>query len=298
MIVPPKGFDELEGRSPSATTSPGSSRRRRHAARHQPRGRLLRRGAGHLLRVQPQWRWTSIKANCHLHQRRADRRRRRLVGRHGTGAAGARASTGRATTGRPDCGTAGGAPERPLHRARRAVPDHRPRVGGSRGRADLAPSSSAAGCPRPFPLVYRGLRLEPRRVHGGHHGLGGHRRGHRPGGHPPRSVRHAAVLPATTWPTTWGHWLNMGKQVRPQAAADLPRQLVPQGRRTASSSGRATGENMRVLKWIVDRVNGQVGAVESPFGLDAALRGSGLGRAEFLQGAVPADHGHQPLRAC
>jgi hypothetical protein len=43
------------GRSPpSATTSPGSSPRRRPPVRHQPRGRLLRRGAGHQLQDQPQ----------------------------------------------------------------------------------------------------------------------------------------------------------------------------------------------------------------------------------------------------
>ncbi len=28
----------------------------------------------------------------------------------------------------------------------------------------------------------------------------------------------------------WGHWLKMGTPKRPEAAEDLPRQLVPQGR--------------------------------------------------------------------
>ncbi len=42
-----------------------------------------------------------LKAERHLHQRRADRRRRRVVGRHDEDAAGASRSTGRARTGRP-----------------------------------------------------------------------------------------------------------------------------------------------------------------------------------------------------
>ena len=39
----------------------------------------------------------------------------------------------------------------------------------------------------------------------------------------------------------FGHWLNDRRERRPgQAAAHLLRQLVPQGRRAASSSGRAS----------------------------------------------------------
>jgi hypothetical protein len=55
---------------------------RRHAARHQPRGRLLRRGARHQLCVQRQ-RDGHDDAQLDLHQRGAHRRRRRVVGGHG-----------------------------------------------------------------------------------------------------------------------------------------------------------------------------------------------------------------------
>jgi phosphoenolpyruvate carboxykinase (GTP) len=70
------------GRSgPSATTSPGSSRRKRPPARHQSRSRLLRRRAGHFGQDQSE-RDGHAGAQHHLHQRRADAGRRRLVGRH------------------------------------------------------------------------------------------------------------------------------------------------------------------------------------------------------------------------
>ena len=44
----------------------------------------------------------------------------------------------------PDVGHQGGAPQRPLHRAGHAVPGARPRLRRPEGRADQAPSSSAA----------------------------------------------------------------------------------------------------------------------------------------------------------
>jgi hypothetical protein len=70
------------GRSPpSATTSPGSSPGRRPPVRHQPGGRLLRRRARHQRQDQPELHGLA-EARRHLHQRRAHRRRRRLVGRH------------------------------------------------------------------------------------------------------------------------------------------------------------------------------------------------------------------------
>jgi len=63
----------------------------------------------------------------------------RLVGRHDRRAARRTPSTGRATIGpraRQGNGHQGRAPELPLHRARQAVPDHRPRLGEARRRAD------------------------------------------------------------------------------------------------------------------------------------------------------------------
>ena len=59
----------------------------------------------------------------------------------------------------------------------------------------------------------------------------------RPPRPPARSASCAAIRwrccrsAATTWPTTSRHWLTIGAARRRQAAADLLRQLVPQGRR-------------------------------------------------------------------
>ena len=70
-----------------AWIKPGAGR---HALRDQPRGRLLRRRARHRRTRPTRTRWQSIAREHDLHQRRADRRRRRLVGRHDRRAARAR----------------------------------------------------------------------------------------------------------------------------------------------------------------------------------------------------------------
>ena len=64
------------------------------------------------------------------------------------------------------------------------------------------------------------------------------------------------------------HWLDIGKGARRrQAAADLLRQLVPPGRRRADFLWPGFGENSRVLKWVIERLEGKAAAVETPIGL-------------------------------
>ena len=105
-----------------------------------------------------------------LHQRRPDRRRRRLVGRHGRRPAGAR---DRLAGQRLDAGFGheGGAPERPLHGPDGAEPGPRPRLGRS-PRACRSPRSSSAAAARARSRSSPELQLGLRRVHGRDDGLG------------------------------------------------------------------------------------------------------------------------------
>ena len=121
-------------------------RRRRPALRDQPGGRFLRRRARHGLQDEPE-RDGRDREEHDLHQLRADRRRRRLVGGDDRGAAGARDRLARQ---RLDAGVRGacGAPQRPLHRSGRAGALDRRRVGGPR-RACRSTRSSSAAAGRP-----------------------------------------------------------------------------------------------------------------------------------------------------
>ena len=118
----------LEGRDRRRRHLLDALRRGRPPVRDQPRGRLLRRRAGHVDEDQRQ-RDAHAVGQLHLHQRRADRRRRRVVGGHDRRAAGA---PDRLEGPRLDAGLrrALQPPEQPVHRAGRPVPDHRRQLGG------------------------------------------------------------------------------------------------------------------------------------------------------------------------
>ncbi|GII64499.1 phosphoenolpyruvate carboxykinase [GTP] [Sphaerisporangium krabiense] len=81
----------------------------------------------------------------------------------------------------------------------------------------------------------------------------------------------------------FGHWIEIGKKADP---AKLPRLYYVNWFRK-DASGRFVwpgfGENIRVLKWIVERLNGRADAVETPIGLlpaDGALDLDGLDLTE------------------
>ena len=191
------------GRSrPSATTSPGCApattaactrstpRPASSASRPAPARRPTRTP------IETLW-GNTIFTNVALH-----RRRRRLVGGPDRRARPRTSSTGRATTGRPASGRPRRAPELPVHRRRRAVPDDRRRLGGPATACRSTRSCSAAAAPRT-------CRWSPRPATGSTACSSARRsRPRRP--RPPRAPSASCAATrsrccrsaATTWPTT------------------------------------------------------------------------------------------------
>ena len=162
----------------------------------------------------------------------------------------------------------GRAPELALHRAGVAVPVDLAALGRPAGRADLAPSSSAAAAPAPRRWssqafdwkhgVFVGATVASETTAAQTGAVGVVRRD------------PMAMLPFCGYNMGdyFGHWLQHGR------AAEATR------RRSSTSTGSARtpdgkflwpgfGENMRVLRWMLERCDGSGNgnAVESPIGL-------------------------------
>ena len=215
------------------------ARRRRQALRDQPRGRLLRRRAGHVVRDEPERDGVDPRRTRSSPTSRSPTTAT-CGGRAWTATPPAHAIDWQGNDWTPDVGharrrTRTRASPRPRRRTRRStrtwddpqgVPIRAFIFGGRRARHDPAR--------RPE------LQLGVRRVHGARRWA---RR--RP---PPRSgstgvVRRDpfAMLPFCGYHMGdyFNHWLQFGRNM-PQPAAHLPGELVPHATRTASSSGRAS----------------------------------------------------------
>ena len=217
----------LEGRDDRRRHRLDEVRRRRPPLRDQPRGRLLRRCSGHRRRDEPE-RDDVDRGGHDLHQLRADRRRRRLVGGDDPRAPG---PSDRLARQRLDCRIRRRRP-RTRTPASRSAPSSarswRRRVGGPGRRADRRlPVRRPPRIGRP--ARSRGVRLGARRVPRLDDVLGDDRRRvrhRRPA--PLRPVRDAAVLR-----------LRHGRPTSSTGSTSAARAMPTSCRRSSTSTGSA-----------------------------------------------------------
>ena len=229
MLVPDPS--RLEGRDDRRRHLLDEVRLRRAPLRHQPRGRLLRRRAGHQLAHQPQ-RDVLGRGQHHLHQHRPHRRRRRVVGGHDRRSAG------------------------PLHRLAGRGVDAGERARRPRTRTPGSPAPAAQdpaiasewedppgvpdlGDPLRRPARHRSCRSSSQSFDWEHGVFLGSIMASETTAAAAGAVGNLrrdpfAMLPFCGYNMAdyFGHWLDIGDSADPdEAAEDLLRQLVPQGRR-------------------------------------------------------------------
>jgi phosphoenolpyruvate carboxykinase (GTP) len=266
MLIPPKSFDGWKITTIGddiAWIKPRVDKDGKFL-RHQPGSRLLRRRPGHLREDQLQ-RAGHAEGKHHLHQRRADRRRRCVVGRHDQGGPGPpdRLAGQGLDAGRSQGRQARPPTQLPLHRPGQPVPVGRPAWEDPAG---VPISAFIFGGRRAttVPLVYQAfnwnygvymaatLGSETTAAAFGAAGRG-----------PPRPVRHAALLR-----------LPHGRLLQPLAEDGQDRRCHPKifcvnwfrMNEKGEFMWPGFGDNMRVLKWIVERCKGTVAAKETVLG--------------------------------
>ncbi len=232
---------------------------RRPAARDQPRGRLFRRRAGHEP-AHEQERVRHDSARHDLHERRRHCRQRPVVGRERTAAS--RRSTGWAnrTTPRTAPRRIRTRASRSRHARTRRTPNSPRRPRASRFRAivfggrrrELAPLVYQAKDWAHGVLVGASVASETTAAATGKVGV----------------VRRdpMAMKPfcGYNYGDYWAHWLSFAKR-----SSKLP-QIFHVNWFRRDSGGKflwpGFGDNLRVLRWIIDRCDNRVGADEKPIG--------------------------------
>ena len=257
----------LEGRVDRRRHRLDADRRRRPAVGGQPGVRLLRRGAGHQRAHQPQRDAHHQQGQLGVHQRRADRRRRHLVE---------------------------GMENQPAHATSWKGEDWTPQIAQESGELSSHPNSRYCTPIKQCPILAPEYD-DPRGVPIDAILFGGRRKTTVPLVTEARDWVHGTFMGATLSSETtaaavgqvgvvrrdpmamlpfigyhagdyFNHWIEVGKE---NDASKLPRIFYVNWFRRDENGDflwPGFGENSRVLKWVVERIEGQAAAVETPIG--------------------------------